>query len=160
MEPLMISLVGCPLPPRPSVALLALNQTVNRFTSCATWREVGLEWLAPILLVLKPLFVTNALSPCVDLTFNGHLSPKKILNTHTLFSLCGLIDQSVGKRRSTPEVVSFHHTLVRAFFYPCVNPIPSMTRANAFPCFGCAKFGSGAKAYALAPLFWRKKYSI
>lgn len=55
--------------------------------------------------------------PFCFLTFHDHLPPQKIFNTHKLFFLSGLVDQLVGKRRSTPEVV-INHTLVRAFFYP------------------------------------------
>ena len=114
-----------PSPPRQSD-----RESFPSNSSCATWREIGLEWLAPILLVLKPLLITSALSPSVFLTFHDHLPPQKIFNTHKLFFLSGLVDQSVGKRRSTPEVLSFNHTLVRAFFYPYVTPIPSMSIPN------------------------------
>ena len=94
---------------------------------------------------LETTINNKRLSRSVFLTFHDHLPPQKIFNTHKLFFLSGLVDQLIGKRRSTPEVLSFNHTLVRAFFYPYVTPIPSMSSPNVH-------IDIGKYATALLPL--------
>ena len=94
---------------------------------------------------LETTINNKRLSRSFFLTFHDHLPPQKIFNTHKLFFLSGLVDQLIGKRRSTPEVLSFNHTPVRAFFYPYVTPIPSMSKLNVH-------IDIGKYATALLPL--------